>query len=826
MKIVFIDKLGLCYDGDTLKKQGLGGSESAVILLSKELSDLGFDVTVINNCIDSSHSKPGMYDGVRYIDNSESKNHDEEYDIAIVSRSVNPFVSNDYSFLKKAKKRILWLHDTFIEGEQIMEDLVLNGVINHVFTLSDWHSTYILNSNHGKRRNFEVLKRHFFQTRNGAVRHLEEVDLSNKDKNHFVYNASATKGMIPLVEDIWKEIKKRIPEAHLTIIGGYYRFREGAEPDAQENTVEKLSKRQDLKDLDITFTGVISQKEIAEILSNAYMMLYPGAFPETFGISSLESLLYNTPLVTTRFGALEETAVDLACYQIDYAIEPNSLFTEIDKKKQVETFLQTFFNAYQNEYLHQQKQNYCDVVKDVAGWDTVALQWKQFFYKIMGNFLPADEYRKVERINQKVQRVFGRTSTMPHENKFSSSGDQRKILVVSPFWNASDYVLNNVKSVASQDYENYLHVLIDDCSEDDGLLNVQEYLESLPDELKHKFVLIRNSENKGAIRNQLEIISEYAQKDDIVMLLDGDDWLVNNNTIFHYYNDLYNQGYEFTYGSMWSLADNIPLIAQDYPEKIKNKKKYREYFFNWKIPYTHLRTTLAEHFEKVNGEKFIDPETGEWMKSGADNPLFYELIENVKQDKIFCNKEIVCIYNDINPLNDYKIRGDEQNMNANLSYKIEEKNYEKKEFMKTILVAIPTNKYIEPETMKSIFDLEVPDGYKLEFQYFYGYSRTQINNLICEWAKRYDITVFTKPNAVIPKNSLSKFEDAKCDALEIDSGNVIFAKNKVFTNLIHYPHFETFDTIQKENEYFLNKIELSGGKVVRSMSSNNSVLEL
>src|SRR6056297_1291073 len=117
MKIVFIDKLGLCYDGDTLKKQGLGGSESAVIILSKELSDLGFDVTVFNNCIDSSHSKPGVYDGVRYIDNTESKAHDEEYDIAIVSRSVNPFVSNDYPFLRKAKKRVLWLHDTFIEGE-------------------------------------------------------------------------------------------------------------------------------------------------------------------------------------------------------------------------------------------------------------------------------------------------------------------------------------------------------------------------------------------------------------------------------------------------------------------------------------------------------------------------------------------------------------------------------------------------------------------------------------------------------------------------------------------------------------------------------------
>ena len=177
-----------------------------------------------------------------------------------------------------------------------MEDLVVSGKIDHVFTLSDWHTSYILTCAHGRKRNYEVLKRSIFQTRNGAVCHIPEVDLSKKDPYQFVYNASATKGMIPLVENIWPEIKKRIPQAKLSIIGGYYRFREGAEPDAQENTVAQLAKRQDLKDLDITFTGVITQSEIAEILAKSWMMLYPGEYPETFGITTLESLLYKKPI--------------------------------------------------------------------------------------------------------------------------------------------------------------------------------------------------------------------------------------------------------------------------------------------------------------------------------------------------------------------------------------------------------------------------------------------------------------------------------------------------------------------------------------------------
>jgi FkbM family methyltransferase len=754
MKIAIIDKLGLCYDGDTLSKQGLGGSESAVILMTKELAKIGFDVSVFNNCIDGTNSEPGIYDNVKYIDNREVSMAtnlgllDKPFDVVIVSRTVAPFISNDWPFLHTAKKRILWLHDTFIEGDHLVEELVVSGKIDHIFTLSDWHTSYILTCAHGKKRNYEVLKKSIFQTRNGAVCHIPEVDLSKKDPNHFVYNASATKGMLPLVNDIWPRIRERLPQAHLTIIGGYYRFREGAAPDAQENTVEQLAQRQDLKDLGITFTGVIPQQQIAEILSNAWMMLYPGAFPETFGISSLESLIYKTPLVTTRFGALEETAVNLACYHIDYAIEPNSLFPHIDKEKQVEKYVNEFFKAYSTPYLHQQKQNYCDVVKDIAGWDTVALQWKQFLYSISDKFLSANEHIKVTRINDKVARVFGRTTNMPALKEYKSFGTQRKIVVISPFYNAENYISNHILSVATQNYNNYIHILIDDNSTDNGQCAALETIKTLSEKIQGNYKLLKNNYNKGAIQNQLEAIEKYATEEDIVILLDGDDWLINNNTIFHYYNDLYDQGYEFTYGSMWSLADNIPLIAQEYPQEVKENKSYRNHLFNWKIPYTHLRTTLGKHFQDLDVSKFqVD---GQWMKSGADNPLFYELIEKVEPNKIYCNREIVCNYNDINPLNDYKINGDEQNNNASKSYDKGDK------VKKKILIGIPTAKYIEVETFKSLWDLDVPEGYELDFQYFYGYSVSQVRNLISEWAKRYDYLFSVDSDIILPKDTLTK----------------------------------------------------------------------
>ena len=160
----------------------------------------------------------------------------------------------------------------------------------------------------------------------------------NKNKNNFVYNSSITKGLIPLLTDIWPTIKQNIPSANLTVIGGYYDLPNNDYNEAKEKLLS-FKKNNYYKSLDITFTGIIKQSTIAEILANSGFMIYPAIFPETFGISALESLLYNTPIITCRFGALEETALDKSCYLIDYSIEPNSLYPDVIKKDQVSKFI-------------------------------------------------------------------------------------------------------------------------------------------------------------------------------------------------------------------------------------------------------------------------------------------------------------------------------------------------------------------------------------------------------------------------------------------------------------------------------------------------------
>jgi FkbM family methyltransferase len=179
--------------------------------------------------------------------------------------------------------------------------------------------------------------------------------------------------------------------------------------------------------------------------------------------------------------------------------------------------------------------------------------------------------------------------------------------------------------------------------------------------------------------------------------------------------------------------------------------------------------------------------------------------------------------------------------------------------MKRILIAVPTNKYIEPETFKSIYDLKIPPGYQAEFQFFYGYQIDQIRNLIAEWAKRYDYLFSVDSDIIVPSDCLERMIDANVDiisglyiqrkenehVLEIfthdaRTGNIqnvpyewiehsgifeisacgfgcVLIKGEVFRTL-QYPHFVYISALdhkdtKSEDVYFCKKAKQAGFKV-------------
>lgn len=786
--IAIVDIPGMSYDGSTLSRRGLGGSESAVILIAKELSKIGFNVTVFNGC-DEDDSSPGIYENVTYRPIADIENDECNYDVVISSRTVMPFVTEpfyhlhfnlprqyQYSIFKKlrekAKLKIFWMHDTFSWGDDAIEPLVLANAIDEIWCLSDFHSHYVMNCNHGSPRNYEVLKNRVWVTRNGITKYFDSVNLEDKDPNQFFFNANMSKGLAPLLNDIWPEVQQRIPEAKLIIIGGFYKlgtaFNEASSQEIEFRSIVDPH----LNNPSITFTGIISQKEVADIAKKSTFFIYPASLPETYGISTLESLYAQTPLLTCRFGALEETASDSLSWMINYAIVPNGLYPHIDANRQKELFVNMVVNAYNSKDQIIRKQNNCLDIKELAGWDVVALEWKKHIFKKLGKYLSPGEHQHVQYYSAKYNKLTGRRMTSLDFWNVPKNKKERLILVVSPFYNARNYLEKCILSVAQQDYDNYEHWLINDNSTDDSLAVVHNMINSLPESIKHKFHVINNNTNIGAVGNQIEFIKNYnANPDTIIMFLDGDDWLVNKNDLFTYYNHLHDN-YDFTYGSCWSEADNIPLVSQPYPPEVKQNKMYRSYKFNWNMPYTHLRTF------KISVAKFLPKELfqnskGEWYRAGGDVSTFYNIIEQVDHRRIGVVSDIVYHYNDLNPLNDYKINSDQQTQTANsiiqnsnvinsVDTKIDKDNRTKR-----ILIAIPTNRNIEAQTFKSIYDLEVPYGYEVDFQYFWGYQVEQVRNLIAHFTihNQYDYLFSVDSDIAFPRDTLRKLLEHNVDVV-------------------------------------------------------------
>lgn len=110
--------------------KGIGGSEEAVIYLSKELTRLGWKVTVFN----SPGNQAGEHDGVEYRPFYEV-NWNDNFNILISWRQIGLF-----DMPVKAKKTYLWNHDIQNALDYTPERV---AKIDKVFFLSKWHRSNV-----------------------------------------------------------------------------------------------------------------------------------------------------------------------------------------------------------------------------------------------------------------------------------------------------------------------------------------------------------------------------------------------------------------------------------------------------------------------------------------------------------------------------------------------------------------------------------------------------------------------------------------------------------------------------------------------------------
>lgn len=254
-----------------------------------------------------------------------------------------------------------------------------------------------------------------------------------------------------------------------------------------------------------------------------------------------------------------------------------------------------------------------------------------------------------------------------------------KIKVLIPFYNPGDFLELCVNSVLTQDYENYEVLFIDDCSTDGAseklpacTFEMDENGQPVRDEdgrvvIKEKHPLLeitkcldvqfwKGSSRATALPNLHNGIMHFCtDPNDIVVILDGDDWLLGRGAL-SYINDFYNDNPEcwFMYGSsVWT--DGRKCCSSPYPEE--EFKTLRKPGAPFRV--SHIRTFKAGLYHKI---KDVDPEfkcmrdaNGQWYTSAYDVCLCYPLLEMAGPKHVMHNTKKLYVYNRDNPISDDKV---------------------------------------------------------------------------------------------------------------------------------------------------------------------------
>jgi glycosyltransferase involved in cell wall biosynthesis len=224
---------------------------------------------------------------------------------------------------------------------------------------------------------------------------------------------------------------------------------------------------------------------------------------------------------------------------------------------------------------------------------------------------------------------------------------ERRILVVSTMYNVEEWIARTVRSVIGQNYSNYRYILVDDISTDKTVTAARREAAT-----SDKVTITTNTEKKYSLRNIYDGIAALnPEDDDIIVTLDGDDWLAGPE-VFSSLNKRYNDtDCWMTYGSYLEFPHGTRGIESTaYSIEQLNDKNFDFRKDKWRV--SHLRTFKYGLWKKIKYEDFLDW-NGEFYKTSIDKAFMYPMIEMARERTEFI-EDILYVYNFSNPLNVHK----------------------------------------------------------------------------------------------------------------------------------------------------------------------------
>tara|TARA_B110000027_G_C16122343_1_gene304033 strand:- start:2407 stop:8319 length:5913 start_codon:yes stop_codon:yes gene_type:complete len=288
--LIYTGHMNFLWNDSTLKEQSIGGSEKAVIYLSRCLPK-NYEIFIAGDQLEEE------IDNIKYIhhNNLQKLLNENNFHTIIVSRYVSFFEKyNNY----KCYQLLLSAHDStgFINFTHTSIDNILsnkNKIIDYVICLTEWHKNNIIERHSYLKDKIRVI--------NNGINLLdfnkENISLDIKVKNKFVWTSCAYRGLQILL-DLWPKILEKLPDATLDI-SSYDTFPKNQD---EEKMLEIINMHSS-----ITHHGKLNTQELYKLANESEYWLYTNTFPETSCITAMEMLMCGVITLYYPLAGLNDT---------------------------------------------------------------------------------------------------------------------------------------------------------------------------------------------------------------------------------------------------------------------------------------------------------------------------------------------------------------------------------------------------------------------------------------------------------------------------------------------------------------------------------------
>ena len=264
-------------------KDGIGGSEEAMVHMGRELTKLGYEITVYNNCVEEV-----IDEGVRYIPACKF-NRNDKFNILVGWRNNITVAGID------AKRHVSWIHD-LPNQDQLSEPNT--KLLDKVIVLSEYHKSllpkYLQDS--GK----------VIVSTNGLVPDdFTGLETVGKIPKRIIYASSYDRGL-EFILDSWPTVRAEHPDAELHVYYGWNTYdsyvAKGLITDEYKRKLVPKLEQEGVFD-----HGRVGHKELLAEYAKSAVFAYPSNYKGEINCIALsKALATGCNIVTNEYAVLME----------------------------------------------------------------------------------------------------------------------------------------------------------------------------------------------------------------------------------------------------------------------------------------------------------------------------------------------------------------------------------------------------------------------------------------------------------------------------------------------------------------------------------------